>query len=425
MRIVGLLGERGHYLFNHLFGLLERRSELRRRIPLPTESPPKPESRKEYEPVKVVMESSGNRRVSCSSSTVTEEVPGGSSVVAETATCGSSTVSEKVSCTVETQTDELFSSVCSSEVEVNEEIQPMDTEDELESPRRPWRPEARAEEEGDLLGSGAIDSHFHLDRLCSKLNICMDYRKALDKTKPKDQADQVNVAGAVAVFCDPWTYPTREDVEKLKQQSVVSVIGLHPGRVNVRGAMADLRHALEDCPVVGLGEVGLDGTKADFKAQKERLGDMLLLLRGHPEWVLVLHCRPDRGESASAAYYHLFYQCKYEIPKEQKIHLHCFNGSMEDVDLWLGFFPNTYFGFTNMVAHTDFEEESQHALKRIDSSRLLLETDAPYFSHGPTYECSSPAFLGMTASKVAEIRKTTREEILKITAENAKRLYWQ
>ena len=47
------------------------------------------------------------------------------------------------------------------------------------------------------------------------------------------QADpdyRFNLTGGVAVFCDPPTYPSQEEVRELKEAGYVTIIGLHPKR---------------------------------------------------------------------------------------------------------------------------------------------------------------------------------------------------
>ncbi|KAH3799146.1 hypothetical protein DPMN_152750 [Dreissena polymorpha] len=180
---------------------------------------------------------------------------------------------------------------------------------------------------------------------------------------------------------------------------------------------------LDSYEVVGLGEVGLDGTKGDPELQRRTLDEAITLLKARPHLVLVLHCRPGPRESIMSAYYELFYRCKGILSPAQRIHLHCFNGSLEDVSLWLGYFANTYFGYSLMVARRDFSEGSKMALRRIDGERLLLESDAPYFPAAGE-ELSSPSFIGVTAREVAKIRGCRWRDILKQTAENAPQLYW-
>lgn len=50
-------------------------------------------------------------------------------------------------------------------------------------------------------------THFHLDRLCRRIGAhTLDFNKALAQVRPSEGLE-VEVDGAVAVWCDPKTYP--------------------------------------------------------------------------------------------------------------------------------------------------------------------------------------------------------------------------
>ncbi|KAH3735277.1 putative deoxyribonuclease TATDN2 [Dreissena polymorpha] len=185
---------------------------------------------------------------------------------------------------------------------------------------------------------------------------------------------------------------------------------------------------LDSYEVVGLGEVGLDGTKGDPELQRRTLDEALILLKARPHLVLVLHCRPGPRENIISAYYELFYRCKGILSPEQRIHLQCFNGSLEEVSSWLWYFPNTYLGYSLMVTRRDFSEKSNMALRRIDGGRLLLESDAPYFPAAGE-ELPSPSIIGVTAQEVAKIRGCSWRDMLQQTAKNCPtallRLVWE
>ena len=102
------------------------------------------------------------------------------------------------------------------------------------------------------------------------------------------------------------------------------------------------------------------------------------------------------------------------------IHLHCFNSKPKVVKKWLEAFPNTYFGFTKMVG--DFTGEYARAVQELHESRLLVETDDPYF-HFNQNRHSTPAVIGMAARELARIRGSDWRAILNVTRANAKRLY--
>ena len=60
----------------------------------------------------------------------------------------------------------------------------------------------------------------------------------------------------------------------------------------------------------------------------------------------------------------------------------------------------------------------------VPDDRLLTETDAPYLSPVPYRgETNHSGYITLTAAKIGEIRGKSTEEILNLTAQNAKRLF--
>lgn len=65
-----------------------------------------------------------------------------------------------------------------------------------------------------------------------------------------------------------------------------------------------------------------------------------------------------------------------QVPKDWKIHMHCFTYNWETCQHWMSNWPKMKFGF---VPDRFFGE----VVKKIPLEKVLLETDAPYFF--PTY----------------------------------------
>ena len=208
------------------------------------------------------------------------------------------------------------------------------------------------------------------------------------------QADpdyRFNLIGGVAVFCDPPTYPSQEEVRELKEAGYVIAIGLHPKRAqDYRDEdYVAFQRCLEYEGVTVLGEVGLDYSvdAAKWEAQHVALDRILQHLHGYH--VLVLHGRGVAGQPA-VGYTQLLYQLKDTLPSQQWIHLHCFEGKREMMERWAREFLNTYFGFTGHIS--SLNTSSWDALRRVPEDRLLLETNSPYFHIGGRH--STPELLG-------------------------------
>jgi Tat protein secretion system quality control protein TatD with DNase activity len=137
--------------------------------------------------------------------------------------------------------------------------------------------------------------------------------------------------------------------------------------------------------------------------------------------VLVLHCRGPMHQDPTATYTRLqALLVKARVPVQQRIHLHCFNGSRAVVDNWSLVFPGTKFGFTLLVR--SFDDQQKDALRALEPSQILVETDAPYFT-SPGYEVTTPALIGIVVEAVARLRGETCEQVFRASVQAARDLY--
>jgi TatD DNase family protein len=271
----------------------------------------------------------------------------------------------------------------------------------------------------------AFDSHFHLDR--TRRDLQLPNRTGLDEvlaTVPVDPDKKITLKGAVAIYCDPRTYPTEQDL--LDLPSHVSVgLGFHPKHASYSVSRIDdevrqFRRLLRNPRVVAFGEVGLDHSEPmkHWAYQAELLEKVLPLLEDRH--VLVLHCRGMQGDCGTEAFLLLLHLLKKHVRPQTAIHLHCFTGNQYVVKRWLEEYPRTYFGFTNKVR--SFNPGQVEALCSIDESRLLLESDAPYFPPKGS-KVSTPAQLYHAAEVIATHRNLSAERVLEITLANGQHLY--
>lgn len=74
----------------------------------------------------------------------------------------------------------------------------------------------------------AVDSHFHLDKLRRERRISeLNFDLALEDLLPPNHR-RVTLRGAVAVFCDPCSYPSRKEVRALNSWGLAVTVGMHP-----------------------------------------------------------------------------------------------------------------------------------------------------------------------------------------------------
>ena len=202
---------------------------------------------------------------------------------------------------------------------------------------------------------------------------------------------------------------------------VWSTAGVHPHEAkSVSAGWIDDIAALASKPkVVAIGEAGLDFNRnfsppADqrdvFAAQVE--------LAGRLDMPLFVHDRDSEGETARLLAEHR--------AKPDRVVIHCFTGSAEDLDTWLD--AGYYIGITGWICDPRRGGELRTLAPRIPSDRLLIETDAPYLMprtmrSKPRSRRNEPAFLIEVANALAELRGTAAAELAETTAENARRAF--
>ena len=196
-----------------------------------------------------------------------------------------------------------------------------------------------------------------------------------------------------------------------KYHFIYAAVGVHPSET---GGMTDadideLRRMAAHKKVIAIGEIGLDYHYEDTEreTQKYWLRRQLELVR-ELNMPVVIHDRESKGECM-------------EILKEKGISngvIHCFSGSAETAAefLKMGF----HISFTGVLT----SKKAIRALEAIPMERLLIETDCPYMAPEPfrgTRNDSSLVY--RVAEKIAEVKGVSVEDTVRITCENALRLF--
>ena len=101
--------------------------------------------------------------------------------------------------------------------------------------------------------------------------------------------------------------------------------------------------------------------------------------------------------------------------------LHCFSGSKEMAREIIRI--GMYIGL-NGVATFKNARKSLEVVREIPPERLVLETDCPYLAPEPHRgKRNDSSYIPFIAERIAEELNISAQELLNITAENAKKLY--
>ena len=109
-----------------------------------------------------------------------------------------------------------------------------------------------------------------------------------------------------------------------------------------------------------------------------------------------------------------------EFPKVKGV-FHCYSGSAEMARQLVNM--GWYIGFTGVLTFKNARKAVETA-QRIPLERIVLETDCPFMAPEPYRgKRNHPGYLMQMALKLAQIREMDVEDVIRVTTENAKRLY--
>lgn len=192
-------------------------------------------------------------------------------------------------------------------------------------------------------------------------------------------------------------------------ENAYSTVGVHPHNAGQadEAAFHKLEELLENPRVVAAGEIGLD-YHYDFSPREvqRRVFERQLAIARSAGKPVVIHTREAWDDTLA-------------ILRESGIRngiFHCFSGGPAEAEqaLALGFHLS-FAGIVTFPKATAIHE----AARMTPLDRLLVETDAPYLAPVPHRgKRNEPAFVVHTASRIAELRGVTLEEVAASTSNN-------
>ena len=199
-----------------------------------------------------------------------------------------------------------------------------------------------------------------------------------------------------------------------KYDFVYAVVGIHPVDIkklndNVEKELERL--ALTEKKVVAIGEIGLDYhwmedpkdvQIAGFRKQME--------LAERVKKPVVIHTREALQDTL-------------DVLKDYKNVggiLHCYPGSYEAAKPFL---DRYYLGIGGTLTFKN-NRKTKELVKELALEKIVLETDCPYLTPVPFRgKRNEPVYTKYVAEEVARIKEISVEEVIKVTTENAKKIY--
>ena len=206
-----------------------------------------------------------------------------------------------------------------------------------------------------------------------------------------------------------------KSIELANRYSFVNaVIGVHPVDIKKYNDKIEKeleRLALTEKKVVAIGEIGLDYhwmedpkdvQIAGFRKQME--------LAERVKKPVVIHTREALQDTL-------------DVLKDYKNVggiLHCYPGSLEAAKPFL---DRYYLGIGGTLTFKN-NKKTKELVKELSLEKIVLETDCPYLTPVPFRgKRNEPIYTKYVAEEVARIKEISVEQVIKVTTENAKKIY--
>ena len=96
------------------------------------------------------------------------------------------------------------------------------------------------------------------------------------------------------------------------------------------------------------------------------------------------------------------------------VYVHCFNGSIQEHQMWLSHFPNAHFGISPLVLDSSNRHpELIGIIRKMDVVWLLLESDAPYFRDPDSHQLGTSHLVCQIAELISQVCLVPTSTVLK------------
>jgi TatD DNase family protein len=251
-----------------------------------------------------------------------------------------------------------------------------------------------------------IDSHCHLDHE----PLLSDLSNVLIRSK------KVGIEKLLTISTSFESFSRVKDLVK-KDEMIFGTIGIHPHETstNIITSKQIIENLNENPRIIGIGETGLD-----FYYNNSEKDRQITSFKEHIEasiesnTPLIVHSRDAEKET---------FDILNEYKDEKiKILMHCFTGSKEFSKKLMTL--NSFFSASGIITFKN-SLDLQDTFKSIPIDNILIETDSPFLAPVPKRgKKNEPSFIDFTATKLAEIKDISKEDLVKKTTENFNKLFF-
>lgn len=250
--------------------------------------------------------------------------------------------------------------------------------------------------------SKIIDTHTHIyDKQFEE-----DFDDVIDRIENQ-------LEGIVSIGFDLES--SQKSVELAKKYNFVhAVVGVHPvdiSKYNDEVEKEIEKLALNEEKVVAIGEIGLDyHWMADPKEVQAEGFRKQMALAEKVKKPVVIHTREALQDTLDIL---------AEFPNVGGI-LHCYPGSYEAAKPFL----DRYFLGVGGTLTFKNNKKTKELVEVLPLEKIVIETDCPYLTPVPFRgKRNEPIYTSYVAEEIARIKNISVEEVIKVTTENAKKIY--
>lgn len=250
--------------------------------------------------------------------------------------------------------------------------------------------------------SKIIDTHTHIyDKQFEE-----DFDDVIDRIENQ-------LEGIVSIGFDLES--SQKSIELAKKYNFVhAVVGVHPvdiSKYNDEVEKEIEKLALNEEKVVAIGEIGLDyHWMADPKEVQAEGFRKQMALAERVKKPVVIHTREALQDTLDIL---------AEFPNVGGI-LHCYPGSYQAAKPFL---DRYFLGIGGTLTFKN-NRKTKELVEVLPLEKIVIETDCPYLTPVPFRgKRNEPIYTKYIAEEIAKIKNISVEEVIKVTTENAKKIY--
>ena len=197
-----------------------------------------------------------------------------------------------------------------------------------------------------------------------------------------------------------------------------AAVGVHPSDVDDlnEDTYAWLKQQTTLQKTVAVGEIGLDyywDKEPEIQAKQRYWFVRQLALAQQADLPVIIHSR-DAAEDTMQ-----IMEKAYEDGIKGVIHCYSYSPEMAQEYVKLGY----HIGLGGVVTFKNAKKVKETA-RQIPLERILLETDSPYMAPTPFRgKRNNSAYIDYVAQEIADLKGISKEEVIAVTEENAKKLF--